>query len=98
MNNKVNRLFYIIKDVKNQKNGIDLNSCMANLLELVALIWINIDYLKVWLYDRLKKMKKEDKINYRKYVYSTKRILKEKSAKSQYISINTKFSCNQKYQ
>ena len=81
----VNRLIYIIKDVAELKNGIDLKLCMGNLLELVALIWINMEYLKSWIYVRLKKMKKEDGINYIKYINASRKALKEKSAKSQFI-------------
>lgn len=75
----VNRIISIIVDLKEQKIAIDINNCMASLLELIANIWINFEELDEWLYTRLRDMKKDDKIHFRKYIKPTQKILTSKS-------------------
>lgn len=81
----INRIVTIIVDVKTRKLSIDINSCMASLLELVANIWINFEELNKWLYKRLKEMKRNNNVDFKKYIKPTKQLLASKSLVSEAI-------------
>ena len=71
----VNRMISIITNIKERNIPVDLNNCMASLLELVANIWVNYEILEKWLIKRLKDMKSEYGVDFKKYIYSLRVIL-----------------------
>jgi len=81
----VNRIASIIIDIKNQKLSIEIQSFMASLLELIANIWVNFEELDKWLYNRLINLRRDDKIDFRKYIKPTADILESKSLVSKAI-------------
>jgi len=81
----VNRIISIVADIRFRDLSIDINNCMASLLELVANIWINFEELDAWLFKRLNGMKRNNKINFKRYIKPTKKILASKSLVSQAV-------------
>lgn len=81
----VNRMVSIITSLKERKVLIDLNICMANLLELIAYVWVNFEEMEVWLTNRLNYMKADSKIDFKKYLKPAKKILRSKSLVSEAI-------------
>ncbi|MBN1153424.1 hypothetical protein JXB12_00735 [candidate division KSB1 bacterium] len=76
----MNRIIQIIDELKNKKDPVNqIEECMASLLEFSAYCWLYFPRMEDWLYARLNQMKREIKLPYKKYIPSTKRILKLQS-------------------
>ena len=75
----INRIILIIADIKTQNLKVDINLCMASLLELIANVWVFFDVMADWMSLRLYKMSVENSIDYKEYIDSTKEILEAKS-------------------
>ncbi len=81
----VNRMIFSIANIRARKIPVDLDNCMASLLELAANIWVNYDVLEKWLSKRLKNMKSDYGIDFKKYIKPTQRLLESKSLNSEAI-------------
>jgi len=74
-----NRIIAIIVDIIIQKFNVNINLCMASLLELIANIWIYFDAMTEWMYKKLQKMQNENELNYQNNIKSNNDILVAKS-------------------